>query len=128
MNVQLTIRNFAVDSRARETITRRVEAALRRLGPRVRSVEIRLVDLNGPGKGGVDKRCQLEVRLDDGSIHVGEGQAPRPLDAVDEACDRVSGALKHHLGRGRSARRERRPHLRLVAASEPASPGPQGAA
>jgi len=34
MNVQLTIRNFAVDNRARETITRRVEAALRRLGPR----------------------------------------------------------------------------------------------
>lgn len=127
MNVQLTIRNFAVDNRARETITRRVEAALRRLGPRVRAVEIRVADLNGPGKGGVDKRCQIEVQLGDGSVHVGEGRSPRPLDAVDEACGRVSGALKRHLERGRAARRGRWPHLRL-AASEPAGTEPGGAA
>ncbi len=129
MNVQLTIRNFAVDSRARETITRRVEAALRRLASRVKVVEIRVEDLNGPGKGGVDKRCRVEVQLDDGSVHVGEGQSPRPLDAVDEASGRVSGALKRHLDRGRGARRNGWwPRLELVSAGEPASTEPRGAA
>jgi len=41
---------------------RRFEFALGRFHGRVRSVAIRIVDLNGP-RGGVDKRCRVTVHL-----------------------------------------------------------------
>ncbi len=40
----------------------RLEFALGRFGTHVRSVTVRLADLNGP-RGGVDKHCLVEIRL-----------------------------------------------------------------
>ena len=41
---------------------RRFEFALRRFHGRIRSVGVRVVDVNGP-RGGIDKRCHVTVRL-----------------------------------------------------------------
>lgn len=41
---------------------RRLEYALGRFAPRVRSLSVRLTDTNGP-RGGLDKRCLIAVRL-----------------------------------------------------------------
>lgn len=41
---------------------RRLEFALGRFAGRVRSLSVRLTDLNGP-RGGVDKKCLIAVRL-----------------------------------------------------------------
>jgi putative sigma-54 modulation protein len=41
---------------------RRFELALSRFHGRIRSVAVRVVDVNGP-RGGVDKRCHVTVRL-----------------------------------------------------------------
>ena len=41
---------------------RRLEFALGRFGGRVRSLTVRLADLNGP-RGGVDKHCLVAIRL-----------------------------------------------------------------
>lgn len=46
----------------RELIERRLQFALGRFGSRIRSLSVRLSDLNGP-RGGVDKKCLVAVRL-----------------------------------------------------------------
>ena len=57
--MQITIRACGWLSRLAR---RRFELALGRFQGRVRSVAIRIVDLNGP-RGGVDKRCRVTVQL-----------------------------------------------------------------
>lgn len=42
---------------------RRLEFALGRFAGRVRSLSVRLTDLNGP-RGGLDKKCLIAVRLE----------------------------------------------------------------
>lgn len=42
---------------------RRLEFALGRFASRVRSLRVRLTDLNGP-RGGLDKKCLITARLD----------------------------------------------------------------
>ena len=51
----------AIDLRA--LTERRVRFVLRRLGWMVSRAEVRMSDVNGP-RGGVDKRCQVELRTD----------------------------------------------------------------
>ncbi len=41
---------------------RRLEFALARFDARVRSLTVRVADLNGP-RGGLDKRCLVAIRL-----------------------------------------------------------------
>lgn len=47
----------------REVVERRVRFVLRRLSALVPRVDVKLVDVNGP-RGGIDKRCQIELRTD----------------------------------------------------------------
>ncbi|MGE3512250.1 MAG: HPF/RaiA family ribosome-associated protein [Vicinamibacterales bacterium] len=46
-----------------EQVQKRLEFAMGRFAGRVRSLSVRLTDLNGP-RGGVDKKCLIAVRLD----------------------------------------------------------------
>ncbi len=48
---------------ATDLAQRRLEFALGRFASRVRSLTVRLTDLNGP-RGGLDKKCLIAVRLD----------------------------------------------------------------
>ena len=71
----------------RDLAERRVRFVLRRLGWRVPRAEVQLSDVNGP-RGGVDKRCQVELRTDGaGSVVVlatetASSIRSRPLSAV----------------------------------------------
>jgi hypothetical protein len=47
----------------RDLTERRVRFVLRRLGWLVPRAEVQMSDVNGP-RGGVDKRCQVELRTD----------------------------------------------------------------
>lgn len=58
--MQITVR--AASGGLSRLARRRFEFALGRFNGRVRSVAIRIVDLNGP-RGGIDKRCRVTVQL-----------------------------------------------------------------
>ena len=60
----------------RDLTERRVRFVLRRLGWLVPRAEVQMSDVNG-GRGGIDKRCQVELKTD------GAGSVPsrRPPDA-----------------------------------------------
>ena len=87
-------------------MTRRLHFALGRFAPEVERVTARVGDVNGP-RGGMDKRCRMEVKL-------------RGLGSVlSEACaDDFEAAVAfaaERLGRGVARALERRSHRETAA-------------
>ena len=67
---------------------RRLEFALGRFGARVRSLTVRVADLNGP-RGGLDKRCLVAIRL----------TSPRRLIVVEDTDAEAEVAIGRAAGR-----------------------------
>ena len=61
---------------------RRMQFALGRFGRSVRSMTVRIADLNGP-RGGVDQRCSVVVRL----------AAPRRAIVIEETAEQAGMAI-----------------------------------
>jgi ribosome-associated translation inhibitor RaiA len=94
-------------------ITRRLHFVLGRFAPEVERVTARVGDLNGP-RGGMDKRCRMEVKL-------------RGLgDVLSEACaDDLAAAVAfaaERLGRGVARALERRSHKKRRPGASMAGP------
>lgn len=83
--------------------TRRIRSQLRRFGLEVRSVLLRLRDLNGP-KGGLDKQCQVTVRGRRFACVIVEDISEDAYAAVDLAVERAGRAVSRDIERARSAR------------------------
>jgi hypothetical protein len=91
---------------------RRLQFALGRFAARIRSVDARLVDVNGP-RGGVDQVWQVIVRLTRRSPAVViEEAGTHPGAAIGRAADRAAHAVSRLLAR---LRRSRGRGLRLLA-------------
>ena len=83
---------------------RRVHHGLDRLRERVRSVLVRLADVNGP-RGGRDKHCAVLIRLATGEEIIVNARDACPYRAVDGAVNRLKRSVKKQVGRRRSRRR-----------------------
>lgn len=82
----------------RKLTERRVRFVLRRLGWLVPRADIHLSDVNGP-RGGLDKRCQVELRTDGaGSIVVASLAKDWP-SALNQALERAARYLVRHWQR-----------------------------
>ena len=95
----------------RELTERRVRFVLRRLGWLVPRAEVRMTDVNGP-RGGVDKRCQVELRTDGAGSVVVASVASDWRTALDRALARAARFLMRLWRRGSEPRR---PRQRLIA-------------
>jgi hypothetical protein len=84
----------------RAVAEKRLQFVLRRLHWLVPQARIRLVDVNGP-RGGVDKRCQVELRTDGGGTVVVTAVARQWRDALDQALARAGRALLRTWRRSR---------------------------
>ena len=85
----------------RRHIERRVRTAVGRFSHRVRAITIRLDDINGPGRGGADKACQIAITLASrrrAPVVVEEVHADLYL-AVSQAAERMSQAVRREVGR-----------------------------
>ncbi len=89
------------DNGLREHIERRLTFALARFDDRVSKVAVTLTDNNGP-KGGVDKSCQIVVRL--------RGLKDVVAEVVDTdwpvTIDRAASRAGHNVGRELERKRE----------------------
>jgi len=83
----------------REYAARRLSFALRRFQHRVRRVKVRLIDLNGPRRRGIDSRCSMTVELVDGGLIVAEATTAWPFASVTCAASRLKEAVRRELGR-----------------------------
>jgi hypothetical protein len=88
---------------------RRVRQALKRLAWLTPRVRVHLSDINGP-RGGIDKRCQIELMTNGGKPVVVTSLARDWFSALQSALTRATRSLFHNWQRGRKARA---PGLRL---------------
>ena len=94
------------DPQAQElrTLTeRRVRQSLKRLAWLTPRVRVHLSDINGP-RGGIDKRCQIELTTDGGKPVVVTSLAKDWFSALQSALTRATRSLLHNWQRSRKAR------------------------
>ena len=94
-------------SELRELAERRVRFALRRIGWLVPRADVHLSDVNGP-RGGIDKRCQVEIRADGAGSVVVASVANDWRTALDDALARAARFLVRLSRRRSDSRRMRR--------------------
>lgn len=98
MQIQIHSNDFALTDGLREHIARRLAYALNHGRDMVSRIVVRLADINGP-RGGVDKRCGIEVRLKGAStIAIDDTQADLYV-AIDRAAERTGRTLDRRLAR-----------------------------
>ena len=90
----------------RDLTERRVRFVLRRLGWLVPRAEVQMSDVNGP-RGGIDKRCQVELRTDGAGSVVVASVASDWRVALDKALAKAARFLMRALRRGAESGRLR---------------------
>jgi hypothetical protein len=83
----------------RDVAVSRVQFVMRRLAWLVPRAKLRLSDVNGP-RGGVDKRCQVELTTDVGTTVVISSVARNWRSAIDSALARAARVLLRLWRRG----------------------------
>ena len=97
----------------RDLTERRVRFVLRRLGWLVPRAEVQMSDVNGP-RGGIDKRCQVELRTDGAGSVVVTSVASDWRTALDNALARAARFLIRLWRRGHDTRRTRQRFISLT--------------
>ncbi len=96
----------------RELSVDRVRFALRRLSALVARAKVQFSDVNGP-RGGVDKRCQVEVQTDSVGTVVIASLARDWRTALDRSLARVTRVLRRSLQRNLKPARKRASKIAL---------------
>jgi putative sigma-54 modulation protein len=65
MEIQFETREIELPKHARDQLVSRIRSAMKQAASKVRRLHITIKDVNG-GKGGLDKVCTIEARLDGG--------------------------------------------------------------
>lgn len=105
--MQLDIRhvNFPISDTFREFAREQVRTVLRPFRDRVRSVDVRLLDENGP-RGGEDKRCNITAELTATKrTIVVKSTSANPYEAVATACKSLGESVSRALTRRRRLER-----------------------
>ena len=110
MKVNLRFHGIRRTAEDVEYVRRRARFALLRFSRRVVRVDVLLADENGP-RGGVDKRCQVELRTDGAGSVVVTSIANDWRTALDNALARAARFLMRLWRRGSDSRR---PKQRLL--------------
>ena len=98
MQIDIQSRGLALTDARREYTERRLQFALARVGDRVRRVTVRLFDVNGP-RGGIDKRCTIQVMLNGLADVVIEDTEADLYVAIDRAANRIGRTVVRSLAR-----------------------------
>ena len=96
MQIEIKARQFQLTEALRLFVLRRVQFAMRRIGAQVMHVTVRLSDINGP-KGGVDKRCQLNIRVEGQPDIVIDDTETDLYTAIKCATERAGQTLRRKL-------------------------------
>lgn len=104
----------------REVAVGRLTFVMRRLDNFVAHARLRLSDVNGP-RGGVDKRCQVELKTDAGTTVVITAASHDWRTAIDDALARAAQVMRRQLQRGRTTRLARSAKAAARTASPAAS-------
>jgi putative sigma-54 modulation protein len=98
MQLDIQARGFALTDALRSYTLKRLRFALGRDDNMVMRARIRLADINEP-RGGVDKRCQIELAMAGHSNILIEDTQADLYFAIDRACERAMRTLNRRLER-----------------------------
>jgi len=96
MKLSVTSQDKSIGTQLHELVQRQIAYALGRFEVHIRSVTLRLSDLNGP-KGGVDKHCKIMVTLRGGESIVAEVTDVEFEPVIHRAVDRIAGRVRRYL-------------------------------
>ncbi len=99
-------------SQLRDLTVERLRFALRRLTVLVPRAKVQFSDVNGP-RGGVDKRCQVELKTDGAGTVVIASLARDWRTALDQSLTRATRVLTRSLQRNQKPLRGRTAKLAL---------------
>jgi ribosomal subunit interface protein len=104
--MQIIIRapGFSLTDAIENHVHTRLGFAFSRSSSRVRRIHITLSDLNGP-RGGIDKRCLIDVHLDGLAAVVVEDVQSDMYTAIDRAAGRAARTVMRRLKLNSSRRR-----------------------
>ena len=104
MQIALQADGFSLTDALEKHVQDRLRFTFSRVAGRVRRILVTLSDINGP-RGGVDKSCLIEVRLDGlSSIVIQDVQADL-YTAIDRAAGRAARSVLRRLALRSSKRR-----------------------
>ena len=98
MQIQIHADDFDLTEGLRNHIAKRLAYALNHGRDLVSRIVVRLSDVNGP-RGGVDKRCGIEVRLKGASVITIDDTQADLYVAIDRAAERTGRTLERHISR-----------------------------
>lgn len=101
MQLDIQTNGFSLTDGIRDYTTQRLQFALNRNDQCVTKIKVRLADINGP-RGGVDKRCQIDLSLAGHNDIVIEDTETNLYVAIDRASDRCARTLSRRLERARA--------------------------
>ena len=100
MQLDIQTNGVSLTKALKSYTTRRMQFALNRNDSYITRVRVWLADINGP-RGGVDKRCQIELKLAGKNNIVIEDIEADLYFAIDRASDRCMRTLGRHLARSK---------------------------
>jgi hypothetical protein len=102
----------AKGAQMRDLSIERVRFALRRLTTFVPHAKVQFSDINGP-RGGMDKRCQVELKTDNAGTVVISSLARDWRTALDRSLSRATRVLTRSLQRAQRPVRDRTAKLSI---------------
>lgn len=108
MHIDIQSSSIRLGDALRAHARRRALFALSRLSDRILRVVIRLSDVNGPRRGGVDKRCSVHVHLLNSAPAIIEDVAGDCYAVLDRALGRAGRLVSKRVDRGMHVQRAAR--------------------
>lgn len=99
MQMNIQIKGLPRASKLRRVVTHKVDAALARYSHAIQEASVRLDDINGPDRGGVDKLCRVVLRMKDSSVLVIEELGTDIVQVIERVADRLRQNLARQLSR-----------------------------
>jgi ribosomal subunit interface protein len=115
MHITVRSHGFVLTEALRTYVEQRLRIALGWTGSRLRKLVVSLSDINGP-RGGIDKRCKIQVQLSGAKGVVIEDTEADMYVAIDRAAERADRAVVRRVERLRGFS-----HVRLAPNERPAA-------
>jgi ribosome-associated translation inhibitor RaiA len=99
MEMNIRIKGLPGAAKLRRIAAEKLDVALARYAHAIQEANIRLDDINGPARGGVDKLCRVVLKLKDSSVVVVEELGTDIAQAIQRVADRLQQGVSRQLDR-----------------------------
>jgi ribosome-associated translation inhibitor RaiA len=100
MRVQIQIKGLPGSSKLRRFAAHKLQVALSRFSHDIQDATVRLNDINGADRGGVDKLCRVVLTMKNSSVVVViEELGSNIVQAIERVADRLHQSVSRKLSR-----------------------------